>query len=481
MPNIDNAFLLLLIGIILLLLMAFVAYRLMKQQFSAKLSHLMQRESELLDERQQLKSEISDLQNKSDQLSRDKSGLDASLQAAKQRNEELKTEITQLNKNLYNADLTKNDLQISLTKAQANNDYLTKKLTEEREQLENLNKKFNDSFENLAQKILDEKSEKFTKQNQENLHHLLHPLHERLQGFEKRVETTHKESLERGAQLRQQIIGLKELNEQMSQEANNLTRALKGDSKTQGNWGEMILESVLEKSGLQKDLEYFVQQSFTTEDGKRLLPDVIIQLPGNKKMIIDSKVSLNAYETYVNTTDSEERTKYQKMHLSSVERHYQQLSQKNYQRIYELDSLDFVLMFIPIESAFALASQSSPSLYRDAFEKNIILVTPTTLLAVLRTIDTLWQNEKQKKNALDIAKQAGLLYDTFVNLLTELDKVGNQMDTAKNSYDNAMKKLKGNRNLFKNITKLKKLGAKASKHIDENLLKHVEDYNDEED
>lgn len=492
MPNLADTFWMLLIIILLMIVVIYLTFIFLKNQFSSRLNQITEREALLRenfsdykrsteDQISTLNAKIEKLQQENSLMAQDVTSLSTIKESLENRIEEFKTHITKLDSQLYNTELLKNDLQISLTKANSKNENLIKRLNEERTQLEELNKKFSTEFENLAQRILDEKSEKFAKQNQENLSVILHPLQERIQGFEKRVENTHKESIEHGAKLRQQIIGLKELNEQMSIEANNLTRALKGESKTQGNWGEMILESVLEKSGLQKDQEYFVQQSFQTEDGKRVLPDVVIHLPGNKKIIIDSKVSLIAYEKYVNSNENVDRTQWQKMHYRSIERHIDQLSSKNYHKLYEMDSLDFVMLFIPIESAFALASQTSPSLYRDAFEKNIILVTPTTLLAVLRTIDTLWQNEKQKKNAIDIATQAGLLYDTFANLLNELVKVGNQMDTAKGSYDSAMKKLTGNRNLFKNIQKLKKLGAKASKQIDENILKSVDLDNDEED
>lgn len=492
MPNINDSLWMLLIIIVLLIIVVYITYKITQNQYSNKLDHLLERENSFKEDFNNFKTSVDqelselkklniNLQKQKEDQAQQNTSISSDNKNLVLRIEEFRSETQKLNAKLYDADIAKNDLHISLTKAQSENKNLNQRLTEERQQLEELNKKFSTEFENLAQKILDEKSEKFAKQNQENLSILLNPLQEKIHGFEKRVEDTHKESIEHGAKLRQQIIGLKELNEQMSKETNNLTRALKGESKTQGNWGEMILESVLEKSGLQKDSEYFVQQSFQTDDGKRVLPDVIIHLPGNKKIVIDSKVSLYAYEKYVNEPEQEEKATWQKMHLQSIKRHIDQLSSKNYHKLYQMDSLDFVLLFIPIESAFALASQTSPSLYPDAFEKNIILVTPTTLLAVLRTIDTLWQNEKQKKNAIDIATQAGRLYDTFVNLLTELQKVGIQMDTAKGSYDLAMKKLTGNQNLIKNIQKLKKLGAKANKQIDESILKHVDLDNEEED
>ena len=290
------------------------------------------------------------------------------------------------------------------------------------------------------------------------------------------MEDTHKESIDRHAMLRQQIIGLKELNEQMSKEATNLTKALKGDSKIQGNWGELVLERVLEKSGLEKDREYFVQNSFTNEEGKRMLPDVVLHLPDHKKMIIDSKVSLTAYERFISEEDDEAlKNRYLKEHVSSLKKHVEQLSAKNYQDIYKIESPDFVLLFVPIEPAFAIAINNDTNLYTWAFEKNIVIVTPTTLLATLRTIDSMWTNEKQQQNALEIATQAGALYDSFTNLTDELIKVGKQLGTVQGSYESAMKKLTGRGNLINRVEKLKKLGAKASKHIDNKLLKRAEE------
>lgn len=366
-------------------------------------------------------------------------------------------------------------LNTELTRKNSDFENLALKNQEQKAEVEKLQEKFTKEFENLANRILDEKSSKFTTQNKENIDAILKPLQEKIQHFEKRVEETNKEDITRSADLRRQIIGLKELNEQMSKETTNLTKALKGDTKMQGNWGELVLERVLERSGLQKDSEYFIQQSFTTEEGKRVLPDVVISLPGDKKMIVDSKVSLVAYERYINEVDESERATHLKNHLLSVRKRVSELGDKNYHQLYEMESPDFVLLFIPIESAFAIASMEYPALYSDAFEKNIIIVTPTTLLAVLKTIDSMWQNEKQKANAIEIATQAGRLYDSFVNLTEELIKVGNQLGTVQKSYESAMLKLTGKGNLIKRVENLKTLGAKASKQQNENLLKRAID------
>ncbi|MDX5586106.1 MAG: DNA recombination protein RmuC, partial [Aureibaculum sp.] len=278
--------------------------------------------------------------------------------------------------------------------------------------------------------------------------------------------------------LRQQIIGLKELNEQMSKEAVNLTKALKGDSKTQGNWGELILERVLEKSGLEKDREYVLEKSFNTdeENKTRLRPDVIINLPDNKKMIVDSKVSLTAYEQYVNSENEDDKVQFLKEHITSLNRHVTQLSEKKYEDIYEIESPDFVLLFVPVEPAFAVAINSDDQLYNKAFEKNIIIVTPSTLLATLRTIDSMWQNEKQQRNAIEIARQAGALYDKFEGFVNDLTRVGKKMDEAKVEYRGAMNKLvDGRGNLITSVEKIKKLGAKAKKSLPQNIVERAKE------
>ncbi|OZV68124.1 DNA recombination protein RmuC [Winogradskyella aurantia] len=330
-------------------------------------------------------------------------------------------------------------------------------------------------FELMASKILDEKSEKFTLQNRENIKNILNPLEEKIKTFEKKVEDTQKESISMHSALKEQLLGLKDLNLQMAKEATNLTKALKGDSKTQGNWGELVLERVLEKSGLEKDREYFVQQSFQREDGTRVMPDVVLHLPDSKKMIIDSKVSLTDYERLVNA-DDDERGVHLRAHVNSIKKHVDQLSAKNYQDLYDIESPDFVLMFIPIEPAFAVAINEDNSLYNKAFEQNIVIVTPSTLLATLRTIDSMWNNEKQQQNAIEIAKQAGALYDKFEGLVQDLTGVGKKIDAAKNDYSAAMNKLvEGKGNLISRVEKIKKMGAKAKKSLPESIIKRATD------
>ena len=368
----------------------------------------------------------------------------------------------------------KDSLSIQLTKKETDFDNLVERMREQRQETEELREKFTKEFENLANKILEEKSTKFTEQNRENLRNILSPLQEKIHLFEKKVEDTHKESIDYHAALRQQILGLREMNEQMSRETLNLTKALKGDSKMQGNWGELILERVLEKSGLEKDREYYVQQSHTNEEGSRIQPDVVINLPDGKKMIVDSKVSLVAYERYVNEEDDILRAVHLKDHIGSIKRHVDQLGDKNYHDLYKMESPDFVLLFIPIEPAFAIALSEDGTLYNKAFERNIVIVTPSTLLATLRTIDSMWTNQKQQENAYEIARQAGALYDKFEGFIGDLTKVGNKMKDAQGEYQNAMNKLfEGRGNIVTSIEKLKKMGAKAKKALPENVLKRA--------
>ncbi len=368
------------------------------------------------------------------------------------------------------------ELSIELTKKEAEINHLEEKLLTQSKEYQKLQEENKRDFEIIANKILDEKSTKFTEQNKVNIQSLLDPLQEKIQHFEKKVEDTNKESIERNSQLREQIFNLKALNEQMSKEALNLTKALKGDSKAQGNWGELVLERVLEKSGLEKGREYEIQQNITNEEGKRFMPDVIINLPDRKKIIVDSKVSLTAYEKYSNEEDEDLKARFLKEHVQSLTRHVEQLSAKKYEDLYQIESPDFVLLFIPIEPAFAVALNSDNQLYNKAFEKNIVIVTPSTLLATLRTIDTMWNNEKQQRNAIEIARQAGALYDKFEGLLLDLTKIGKKIDDIKENYNAAMNKLvEGRGNLITSVEKIKKLGAKAKKSLPQPFIDRAKD------
>ena len=407
------------------------------------------------------KSEQSTLEERQNQMQLTIEELKQNLSKIESEREEIRRE-----KDFLNTELArKNSEYENLQELNLKRD---KELEERQEQLRK-------DFELLATKILEEKSEKFTLQNKENIKNILNPLQEKIKTFEEKVDLTQKESISMHSALKEQLLGLKDLNQQMTKEATNLTRALKGDSKMQGNWGELVLERVLEKSGLEKDREYFVQQSFTLENGSRVLPDVVLHLPDGKKMIIDSKVSLTDYERLVNA-DDEDKDRFLKAHVNSIRKHVDQLSEKNYQDLYDIESPDFVLMFIPIEPAFAVVVNEDNSIYNKAFEKNIVIVTPSTLLATLRTIDSMWNNEKQQQNAIEIARQAGALYDKFEGLVSDLTGVGKKIDAAKNDYSAAMNKLvEGRGNLITSVEKLKKMGAKAKKSLPEAIIKRAEE------
>ncbi len=392
------------------------------------------------------------------------------LQVEKERVLRLAQEVDELRKKLDHERAAVIELNNNLSTSEADYRNLQEKLQDQQKEMEKLQERFTLQFKNLANEIFEEKTKKFTDQNKVNLSELLNPLKERIVEFEKKVETNSKESLAQNTALREQLKGLRELNQQMTREAENLTKALKGDTKTQGSWGEFILESILEKSGLEKGREYFVQESLVSEEGRRLQPDVIVRLPDNKNIVVDSKVTLVAYERYVNAGE-EDRVVNLKAHLVAMRSHIKGLGDKNYQQLYGVEGLDFVLMFIPIEPAFSLAVQMDSELFNDAYEKNIVIVSPSTLIATLRTISNIWKNEYQNQNALEIARQGGNLYDKFVAFTEDLVKVGNSLDGTQRIYREAMKKLyEGKGNLVNRAQTIKELGAKTSKTLDQKLL-----------
>lgn len=348
---------------------------------------------------------------------------------------------------------------------------LEEKVANNAENLKKQSELLEAQFKALANKILEEKSEKFTKENKENLDSILKPLKENIEKFEKAVHETNKEQLGRHSALKEQLNQLSDLNKQMSTDAKNLVRALKGDNKASGNWGELVLERVLERSGLNKGVEYIVQESHTMDDGKRRLqPDVVIKLPDDKNVIVDSKVSLLDYERYVSAEDDDKETSL-KAFINSVRTHMKGLSEKDYQSLHGSGSLDFVLMFIPIEPAFSTVLQFDDKLYGDAYERNIIIVSPSTLLASLRTIANIWKHEYQNKNILEIVKESEKMYDKFRDFTEDLLSVGNRMKQSKTAYDAAMNKLvDGRGSLVTRAEKLKKLGANPSKVINKDLV-----------
>jgi DNA recombination protein RmuC len=379
-------------------------------------------------------------------------------------NASLKKEIENKNNSL---------LEVSKKLASRESDYqhLTAKLNEQKTEIEKLQERFTIEFRNLANDILEEKTKKFTEQNKTNLDQLLKPLSEKIKDFEKKVEETYDKEAQQRFSLKEEVKRLAELNQIVSREAQNLTRALKGESKTQGNWGEVILESILEKSGLVKDREYFLQKSFTTEEGQRMQPDVVVKYPGDRSIVIDSKVSLTSYERLTSATEPEEKESALKEHLLSIKRHIDELGAKAYQTLYELKTLDFVMMFLPIEPAYMVAIQSDPGLWNYAYEKRILLISPTNLIAALKMVESMWRQEYQNKNAEEIARQSGALYDKFEGFMNDLIEIGKRLDSTKEYYKNSMNKLsEGKGSLVARVENIRKLGAKTKKNLPKNLL-----------
>lgn len=385
--------------------------------------------------------------------------------------DQLRSELQEVKMSRQNAQSRIEELTRELAISQQNEKNIADRLAEERRNIQELQEQFRKEFENIANEILEKKSEKFTEQNQKNLETLLKPLGEKLKDFEKKVEETYEKGQKETISLKTEIKGLMELNEKMRTDATNLTKALKGDVKQQGNWGETILLRLLESSGLTKDREYFVQESLTNDEGKRLQPDVVIHLPDNKVVIVDSKVSLVAWERYVNEEDADQKAVFLKAHIESVRNHSKGLSAKSYQNLHGKGSLDFVLMFMPIEGAFSAALQSDQNLFQEAFDRNVVLVTTSTLMATLRTISSIWKNEYTNQNAIEIADRGAKMYDKFVAFAQDLVGVGKHMDQAKDKYKEAMGKLiEGRGNLVSQAESMRKLGLKNSKSLDQNIL-----------
>ena len=385
----------------------------------------------------------------------------------------LKEEKTRLEDELADLRERFNEDRNNLVRAEANVNSYQEKLVQQQKSIEDLQQKFTLEFTNIANKILDEKSAKFTAQNQTNLDTILNPLKANIKSFEEKVDKVYKdEALER-SELKGVIFQLMDQSKQIQTDANNLTKALKGDSKKQGNWGEVILERVLESSGLVKDREYRTQASLNNAEGARLQPDVIIDLPDDKNLIVDAKISLVAYEKMVSSETEEEKLAYLKQHLVSVKSHIDGLASKNYQNLYQINSPDFVLLFMPIESTFSITIQADTELFNYAWNKKVVIVSPTTLLATLRTIASIWKVDRQNKNVFEIAEEAGALYDKFVGFLDDMDKIGKHIGMTQKAHDDAFKKLQyGNGNLIGKVEKIKKLGAKtkSSKQIDPRFL-----------
>lgn len=406
--------------------------------------------------------------------------------------DEIKNELNKLNTDLQikeerlsylnrEFDLVKNEknkkdeiiinLRENIKEKESDLKHLNQRLLEHKKEVDELQQRFKTEFKNLANEILEEKTGKFTEQNKLNLDTIIKPLQEKIKDFEKRVEETHKKDIEDRASMQERIKNLVETSNQISEDARNLTKALKGDSKTQGGWGELILENILDRSGLVKGREYFVQQSFKDESGNRFQPDVIVKYPGDRSVVIDSKVSLTAYEKFISADDDHIRQKFLNEHLLSIKNHIKQLSGKNYQDLYQIKSLDFVMLFMPVEPAYMAAIQKDPDLWNFAYEKRILLISPTNLIAALKMIASMWRQEYQSQNVEEIARQSGALYDKFVGLIADLQDIGNKLEGTRKAYDNTMNKIStGKGNLVSRAQKIKELGAQTKKEIPADLL-----------
>ena len=353
---------------------------------------------------------------------------------------------------------------------------LNEKLLGQKEELTRLQDQFRLEFKNLANEILEDKSKRFTEQNKTNLDALLKPLGEKIRDFEKKVEETYDKETAQRISLKEKVVELTRLNETLGEQAERLTHALKGDSKAQGNWGEMILERILEKSGLEKDREYFVQPHFKTPDGKGQQLDVLVSYPGNRSVIIDAKVSLTAYERHVNEDNADAAARHLKDHISSVRAHVNELSRKDYLSLEQIHTLDFIMMFIPVEPAYLLAVKEDPDLWNYAYEKRILLISPTNLLTALKMIASIWRQEHQNKNALEIARQSGNLLDKFAGFVKDLEDIGRNLERTRESYESAKKKLtEGKGNLIGRARSIQELGAKAKKKLPDDLNSLSED------
>ncbi len=351
---------------------------------------------------------------------------------------------------------------MELAALRTSNENLAEKLENQKGEIEELQKRLTSEFENIASKILKERSDEFSLSNHKNLSEILNPLKERIQNFEKKVDETYDKELRDKISLREEVRKLTELNARVSEEANNLTKALKGDVKKQGNWGEVILERVLERSGLTKGQEYEREEVVEGADMSVQRPDVIIHLPDNKHIIIDSKVSLVAYERLMSAETEDQRAAYLKEHINSLRSHVKLLGDKNYQNAQNINTPDFVLLFLPIEASFSVAVQGDSEIFAYAWERKIVIVSPTTLLATLRTISSIWKQENQTKNAQEIARLSGTLYDKFIGFAEDMAKIKANIDRTSSSYDDAMKKMKdGNGNIIRTAEKIKELGAKT--------------------
>lgn len=392
---------------------------------------------------------------------------DTLLNTSSNKIQEYQNQLQQTHNKLESLNQAYNEIQISLAQKSTELKTVQLRLEEVKKESAELQQQLKVEFKNIANEIIKEQSKDLSEHNQT----ILKPFKSQLESFEKAVNEQMKDSIARASSFKEQIEQLRDLNNQISQDANNLTNALKGDNKFQGNWGELILEKILENSGLEKNTEYSLQVSLENVDNSRIQPDAVVYLPDDKHIVIDSKVSLVAYERYVNANSEEERQQNLKAHILSVKNHIKLLSEKKYQTAKTLSSPDFILLFIPIESSFGVAVKEDVDIFNYAWNKNIVIVSPSTLLATLKTVASLWKQEKQNKNVLRIAEESGKLYDKFVGFVDDLSKIEKSLERTSKEFGEAQKKLhSGKGNIVSRIEKIKNLGAKATKQLDSDLL-----------
>ncbi len=397
--------------------------------------------------------------------------LFAKLQTIEEEKLTLRNEISEWKEKYDEKTLELQESREKLVLTESELKHLNEKLETQKLEIEDLQAKFKMEFENLANKIFEEKSEKFLNINKLNLSDILTPFKEKIENFEKKVEETYDKEYREKLKLETEIKRLYDLSNKINEEASNLTNALKSNIKTMGDWGEMILERILEEAGLTKDREYFKQLTLKSELNKNERPDFVVKLPEGRNIIIDSKVSLVAYEKYVNSKDTKEQERYLKEHMNSIKSHIDGLSKKNYQELYGFSSIDYVFMFIPIEPAFLVAIKNDSTLWQYAYSKKILLISPTNLIAIMKIVEKIWQQDKQNRNAYEIAKQGADLYDKFVAFIEDLQEIGKNIIKAENSYNNAFKKLsEGRDNLILRTKKLKEFGISPKKQIPKDLI-----------
>jgi len=405
-----------------------------------------------------------------------RAGMDKQLALALDKASVAQERIHQLEQLVEGERAAKNEAEKKVVALESERSHLRQKLESEQKNLESLQERLRTEFENVAHKIMKQQTVDFNLSSQKGLYDVLQPLREKLQSFEKKVEETYEKGLQNQSDLRAELKKIYDLSITLDKDAKDLTKALKSDTKRQGNWGEVILERVLERSGLTKDQEYFLQYSAKNNEGATMRPDVVIKLPEDKHLVIDAKVSLTAYTEFVSSDDEQTRSFKLREHLESIRRHVKELSQKRYDNLLGINSPDFVLMFMPVEPAFALAVQGDMELFNDAWSQRVVIVSPTTLLATLRTVASIWKFEKQNQNAREIADRGGKLYDKFESFVSDLESIGQFIEKADKSYKEAHKKLtSGSGNLIRQVEQLKKMGVTTKKSLPENLINEWDD------